>query len=83
MALSVVGGGSRWRCAGHPRATSAGKAADKKFFSNFLNDLDYVPRVLITNKLASYRAAKQAVLPGVEHRLHCYVPTHQRERRMG
>ncbi len=30
----------------------------------------YVPHVLITDKLASYAAAKTAVMPGVEHRQH-------------
>jgi putative transposase len=29
-----------------------------------------VPRVVITDKLASYAAAKRAVMPGVEHRQH-------------
>jgi putative transposase len=28
------------------------------------------PRVMITDKLASYAAAKRALLPGVEHRQH-------------
>src|SRR2546428_7873792 len=52
----------------------------------------YVPRVLITDKLKSYGAAKQEILPSVEHRQHRYLnnraenshqPTLQRERRMG
>jgi putative transposase len=29
-----------------------------------------VPRVIITDKLASYAAAKREILPGVEHRQH-------------
>jgi transposase-like protein len=29
-----------------------------------------VPRVMITDKLASYGAAKKDILPGVEHRQH-------------
>ena len=47
------------------------------------------PRVLITDKLASYRAAKGEVMPGVEHRRHkglndraekSHQPTQRRER---
>jgi putative transposase len=53
--------------------------------------LTYVPQVTITDKLKSYGAAKQGMLPGVEHRQHQYLnnraenshqPTRQRERRM-
>src|SRR2546430_6464796 len=56
-----------------------------------LKELTYVPRVIITDKLKSYGAAKQELLPGVEHRQHRYLnnraenshqPTRQRERRM-
>ena len=50
-----------------------------------------MPRVIITDKLKSYGAAKREMLPGVEHRQHRYLnnraenshqPTRQRERRM-
>jgi putative transposase len=67
------------------------KAAAKKFFRKLLKGCQYVPRVLITDKLASYGAAKQEVLPGVEHRQHkrlnnraenSHQPTRQRERVM-
>ena len=44
------------------------KAAAKKFFRKLLKRCTYVPRVLITDKLASYGAAKRKVLPSVEHR---------------
>jgi putative transposase len=53
--------------------------------------LTYVPRVLITDKLKSYGAAKREMWPGVDHRQHRYLnnraenshqPTRQRERRM-
>jgi putative transposase len=56
-----------------------------------LKGLQYVPRVLITDKLKSYAAAKCEVMPGVEHRQSRYLnnrcenshrPTRQRERRM-
>jgi putative transposase len=68
------------------------KQAAKKFFRKLLKGLTYVPRVIITDKLKSYGAAKQEILPGVEHRQHRYLnnraenshqPTRQRERRMG
>jgi hypothetical protein len=56
-----------------------------------LKGLTYVPRVIITDKLKSYGATKQEMLPAVEHRQHRYLhnraenshqPTRQRERRM-
>jgi putative transposase len=67
------------------------KQAAKKFFRKLLKDLTYVPRVIITDQLKSYGAAKREILPGVEHRQHRYLnnraenshqPTRQRERRM-
>ncbi len=67
------------------------KKAAKKFFRKLLKGLMYVPRVIITDKLTSYGAAKREVLPSVEHRQHRYLnnraenshqPTRQRERRM-
>jgi putative transposase len=67
------------------------KAAAKKFFRKLLKGLTYVPRVIITDKLPSYGAAKREILPGVEHRQHRYLnnraenshqPTRQRERVM-
>lgn len=67
------------------------KHAAKKFFRKLLKGCQYVPRVLITDKLKSYGAAKREILPGVEHRQHRYLnnraenshqPTRQRERRM-
>jgi putative transposase len=44
------------------------KAAAKKFFRKPLKGLTYVPRVVVTDKLRSYEAAKREVLPRVEHR---------------
>jgi putative transposase len=67
------------------------KKAAKKFFRKLLKGLRYIPRVIITDKLKSYGAAKQKMLPGVERRQHRYLnnrtenshqPTRQRERRM-
>jgi putative transposase len=73
------------------RRRDKNKKAAKKFFRKLLKGLTYVPRVIITDKLKSYGAAKREVLPGVEHRQHRYLnnraenshqPTRQRERRM-
>jgi putative transposase len=67
------------------------KKAAKKFFRKLLKGLTYVPRVIITDKLKSYGAAKREILPGVEHRQHRYrnsraenshQPTRQREQRL-
>jgi putative transposase len=67
------------------------KRAAKKFFRKLLKGLTYVPRVIITDKLKSYGAAKRELLPGIEHGQHRYLtnraenspqPTRQRERRM-
>jgi len=71
--------------------TRRDKRAAVKFLRKLLKGLHYVPRVLITDKLASYGAAKDAVLPSVEHRRHkglnnraenSHQPTRERERRM-
>src|SRR5438552_1640209 len=43
------------------------KQAAKKFFRKLLKGLRYVPRVIITDKLKSYGAAKAEVMPSVEH----------------
>ncbi len=44
------------------------KLTAKRFFRKLLKGLHYVPRVIITDKLKSYSAAKAEVMPGVEHR---------------
>src|SRR5215831_21113699 len=49
------------------------KQAAKKFFRKLLKGLQYVPRVIITDKLKSYDAAKREILPGVEHRRSRYL----------
>ncbi len=67
------------------------KAAATRFLRKLLKGLEYVPRVVITARLASYGAAMRAVLPGIEHRRHkglnnraenSHQPTRERERRM-
>ncbi len=74
-----------------PVQSRRNKAAAKKFFRKLLKGCTYVPRVLITDKLASYGAAKREVLPSVEHRQSRYLnnraenshqPTRKRERGM-
>ncbi|GHO71229.1 hypothetical protein KSC_101210 [Ktedonobacter sp. SOSP1-52] len=65
--------------------------AAKRFFRKLLKELQYVPRVIITDKLASYAAAKKEILSQVDHRQHkglndqaerSHQPTRQRERTM-
>ena len=43
------------------------KKAAKKFFRKLLKGLRYAPRVLITDKLKSYSAARSEAMPSVEH----------------
>ena len=47
--------------------------AARKFFRKLLKGLRYVPRVLVTDKLASYGAAHRVVMPSVEHRQSKYL----------
>jgi putative transposase len=65
--------------------------AATRFFRKLLKGLQYVPRVIVTDKLRSYAAAKREILPGVEHRQSRYLnncaevshqPTRRRERQM-
>ena len=65
--------------------------AAKRFFKKLLKGLQYVPRVIITDKLKSYGAAKKEIFPGVEHRQHkginnraesSHQPTRQQEKQM-
>jgi putative transposase len=67
------------------------KKAAMTFFRKLLKGLRYVPRVFITDKRKSYRAAKRKILLGVEHRQSRYLnnrcenshrSTRQREYRM-
>jgi putative transposase len=65
--------------------------AANRFFRKLLQGLCYVPRVIVTDKLRSYGAAKREIMPGVEHRQHkglnnraewSHQPTRQKERQM-
>ena len=66
------------------------KAAER-FFRKLLKKQNFVPRVIVTDKLKSYEAAKKRVMKNVEHRQHkglnnraenSHQPTRVRERRM-
>jgi putative transposase len=65
--------------------------AATRFFRKLLKGLEYVPRVLVTDKLANYGVVHRRLMPGVEHRRSKYLnnraenshqPTRQRERAM-
>jgi putative transposase len=65
--------------------------AAKRLLRKLLKKQGMVPRVMITDKLASYGAAKREIMPGVEHRQHrglnnraenSHQPTRRRERIM-
>jgi putative transposase len=67
------------------------KQAAKRLLRKLLGRQGRPPRVLITDKLASYPAAKQELMPGVEQRRHkglnnraekSHQPTRRRERQM-
>ena len=64
--------------------------AAKRLFRTLLKNLEYVPRVIVTDKLGSYQVAHRELLASVEHRRskylnraeNSYQPTRQRERAM-
>ena len=65
--------------------------AAKRFFRQLLKGLRYVPRVIVTDKLAGYQVAHRELLPSVTHRRWKYLnnraenshqPTRVRERVM-
>jgi putative transposase len=67
-------------------------AAAEKFFRKLLKPVGVAPRVIVTDKLQSYGAAKKKLLKSVDHRQHkglnnraenSHRPTRVRERRMG
>src|SRR3954453_1348302 len=68
-----------------------GKRGAKRLLRKLLKRQARVPRVVITDKLASYSAARGEVMPSVEHRRHkglnnraenSHQPTRRRERQM-
>src|SRR3712207_4400070 len=67
------------------------KKAAKRLLRKLLKRQGRPPRVMVTDKLASYPAAKEELIPGVEHRRHkrlnnraenSHQPTRRRERQM-
>jgi putative transposase len=67
------------------------KRAAKRLLRKLLKRQGRTPRMMITDKLAGYGAAKREVMPGVEHRRHkglnnraenSHQPTRRRERQM-
>jgi len=67
------------------------KKAAKRLLRKLLKRQGRAPRVMITDKLGSYGAAKKEIMPGVEHRQHkglnnraenSHQPTRRRERQM-
>jgi putative transposase len=65
--------------------------AAKRLLRKLLKRQTWAPRVMMTDKLASYGAAKKEVIPSVEHRQHkglnsraenSHQPTRRRERQM-
>ncbi len=67
------------------------KRAALRLMRTLLKGQGTTPRVMITDKLRSYSAAKSELMPGVEHRSHkginnraenSHLPVRRRERRM-
>src|ERR1700747_1683955 len=67
------------------------KRAAKRLLRKLLKRQMRAPRVMITDKLASYGTARREVMPGIEHRQHkglnnraenSHQPTRRRERQM-
>jgi putative transposase len=67
------------------------RQAAKRLLRKLLKRQMRPPRVMITDKLASYGAAKKDIMPGIEHRQHkglnnraenSHQPTRRRERQM-
>ncbi|MBP2297411.1 putative transposase [Azospirillum picis] len=67
------------------------KAVAKRLLRKLLKGQGRAPRVMVTDKLKSYAAAKREIMPGVEHRQHkginnraenSHQPTRRRERQM-
>jgi transposase-like protein len=53
-----------------PTSLASNAKAAKRLLRKLLKKQGIAPRVMITDRLASYGAAKRAVMPGVEHRQH-------------
>jgi putative transposase len=82
---------SAWECARRSAPEPPQHEGSQALFRKLLKGLCYVPRVVVTDKLGSYGAAKREILPSVEHRQSRYLnnrcevshqPSRWRERRM-
>ena len=87
----MAGGGPARDRAGILVTSRRDAKAATRFFRKLLTGLEYVPRVLVTDKLASYGVARRRLMRSVEHRRSKYLnnraenshqPTRQRERAM-
>jgi len=88
----VESGRSGGQCARYSGPEPAQQACSQEILrAALLKGLQYVPRVIITDKLASYAAAKREIMRSVEHRQHkglnnraerSHQLTRQRERTM-
>src|SRR5262245_38194529 len=90
-ALPVARGRPARQRARHSGPVPRNAVAAKRFFRTLLKNLEYVPRVIVTDKLGSYQVAHRELLASVEHRRSKYLnnrienshqPTRQRERAM-
>jgi putative transposase len=98
-AISISGGKHcLWRIVDQHRAvldvvvqSRRNAKAAKRLLRKVLKKQEATPRVMITDKLASYGVAMRQIMPGVEHRQHCglnnraennHKPTPRRERIM-
>ena len=54
--------------------------AARRFFRTLLKNLEYVPRVIVTDKLGSYQVAHRELLASVEHRRSKYLNIGSRTR---
>jgi hypothetical protein len=65
-------------CEGEPHARIDGgkletESRPPRQLPTLLKGLEYVPRILVTDKLASYGVARRGLMPGVEHRRSKYL----------
>jgi len=90
-ALSLPGCRSGWQCPRHSCPEPAQRESGHTFLQEALKGLRYAPRVMITDKLASYGAARKQMRLSIEHRQHkglnnraenSHQPTRQKERQM-
>jgi hypothetical protein len=90
-ALTLTRRGSGGRCVRHSRSATPGCQSSKAFLRRLLEGLQYVPRVIVTDKLRSYGVAQRKPLPKAEHRQSRYPnsraenlhrPTRRREHQM-